>query len=317
MDSPSRLIEEFSKVYIDDEKAFRKKLDEQADEQERLHRQALEQSLREHEQVRQSAEIAREKLQLEIQRMKAQRAEDERIALEKERQRSAEDEAAAMQRELEAVKRREEALQQAAQKQREVEEAQRRIDAQKKQVEEDKAKREAERTQREEADRKSREEAAAKERAAAEEAARKAAQPAPPVAQPQQQTPKPALAPQTNGTPANSTTAAPQSQVPTASVSGKTYNGVLAPTGVLTPMQEREAEHKRYMDLHKQLKVMRSETLEQAKQIGLKAQLGDMRRDIKKVMGQLNKVDKTANKPHVSSQSSWWDILIRANLIHR
>jgi nucleoporin GLE1 len=292
LDSPSRLIEEFSKVYIDDEKAFRKRLDEQADEQERLHRQALEQSLKEHEQVRQSAERAREKLQFEIQRMKVQRAEDERIALDKERQRTVEAEAAAKQRELEAVQRREEALQQAAQKQREVEEAQRRIDVQKKQVEEDKAKREAERTQREEADRKSREDAAANERAIAEQAARKAAQPAPPAAQPKQQTPTPA--PQTNG------------------VHAKTDNGVLSPTGILTPMQEREAEHKRYMDLHKQLKVMRSETLEQAQQLGFKAQLGNMRRDIKKVMGQLNKVDKTANKPHVSSQSSMWDVVIRS-----
>jgi nucleoporin GLE1 len=310
LDSPSRLIEEFSKVYIDDEKAFRKRLDEQADEQERLHRQALEQSLKEHEQVRQSAERAREKLQFEIQRMKVQRAEDERIALDKERQRTVEAEAAAKQRELEAVQRREEALQQAAQKQREVEEAQRRIDVQKKQVEEDKAKREAERTQREEADRKSREDAAANERAIAEQAARKAAQPAPPAAQPKQQTPTPA--PQTNGVHAASSIAAPQAQGTTASVSAKTDNGVLSPTGILTPMQEREAEHKRYMDLHKQLKVMRSETLEQAQQLGFKAQLGNMRRDIKKVMGQLNKVDKTANKPHVSGQSSMWDVFIRS-----
>jgi nucleoporin GLE1 len=69
---------------------------------------------------------------------------------------------------------------------------------------------------------------------------------------------------------------------------------------MLTPKQEREAEHQRYLNLHRQLKVMRSETLEQAKQIGLKNQLGDMRRDIKKIMGQLNKVDKVANRQAVS-----------------
>jgi hypothetical protein len=78
-----------------------------------------------------------------------------------------------------------------------------------------------------------------------------------------------------------------------------TNNGVLAPTGVLTPKQEREAEHRRYMDLHKQLKIMRNETLERAKQIGLKNQLGDMRRDIKKIIGQMNKVDKLANRQAV------------------
>lgn len=83
-------------------------------------------------------------------------------------------------------------------------------------------------------------------------------------------------------------------------VSATTSNGVLVPKGVLTPMQEREAEHKRYLDLHKQLKVMRNDTLEQAKQLGLKNQLGDMRRELKKIMGQMNKVDKAANRQSVS-----------------
>ena len=78
---------------------------------------------------------------------------------------------------------------------------------------------------------------------------------------------------------------------------------MLVPTSVLTPKQEREAEHQRYLDLHKQLKVMRNDTLEQAKQIGLKNLLGDMRRDIKKIMGQLNKVDKVANRQCVSSRN--------------
>jgi nucleoporin GLE1 len=77
---------------------------------------------------------------------------------------------------------------------------------------------------------------------------------------------------------------------------------------VHTSKQDREAEHQRYLDLHKQLKVMRSETLEQAKQIGLKNQLGDMRRDIKKIMGQLNKVDKVANRQAVSI----WYIHVRS-----
>ena len=289
MDTPSRLIEEFSKVYLDDEKAFRKKLDETEDEQECLHRQALAKSLKEHEEIRQGAERAREILELELERIKVQKAEEERLALERERQRTAEAEAAARQRELDAVKRREEALQQAAQKQREVEEAQRRIDAQKKQEAEDKAKRDAERAK-EEADRKAREEADARERA---EAARKAAQPAPPTTQPQPQ--RSSTQAQTNGTPATP-------QTTNTTVSPNTTRGVSVPKGIVTPAQEREAEHDRYMDLHKQLKVMRNDTMDQAKKIGLKNQLGDMRRDIKKVMGQLNKVDKNANKEAVSSE---------------
>lgn len=299
-DSPSRLIEEFSKVYIDDEKAFRKKLDEQCDEQERLHRQALEKSLKEHEEIRQSAEIARERLQLEMERMKLERAEQERRALEKDRREAAEAEAAARQRELEEVKRREEVLQQAAAKQREVEEAQRRIEAQKKQEEEDKAKREAERVKAE-ADKKAKEEAAAKERAAAE-AAKQAAPPVAPAVQQQAAAPKP----QTNGVQAAQPT--PSAPATTATVSGPTSNGVLVPKGILTPMQEREAEHKRYLHLHKLLKEMRNNTLEQAKPLGIKNQLGDMRRELKKVIGQMNKVDKVANRQSVSSEDVCYPI---------
>lgn len=297
-DSPTRLIEEFSKVYIDDEKAFRKRLDEQADEQERLHRQALAKSLKEHEEIRQSAERARERLQLEIERMKAEKAASEQIALEAERLRAAEAEAAAKQRELEAVKRSEEALRLAAQKQREVEEAQQRIEAQRRQEDEDKRKRENERIQKEEAEKKRREEAAAKEHAEAEEAAKKAAQPA--VAPQQPPTP----APQTNGTqPAQSTAAA---QPSSATEPAKSRNSVLVPGGIRTPLQEREAEHKRYLDLHKQLKVMRNETLEKAKQIGVKNEVGDMRREVKKSMGQMvtgrTRDDKLANQQVVSRQ---------------
>ncbi|KAM0723119.1 hypothetical protein Q7P37_001319 [Cladosporium fusiforme] len=292
-DSPSRLIEEFSKVYIDDEKAFRKKLDEQYDEQERRHRQALEQSLKEHEEVRQSAEIARERLQLEVERMKLERAEQERRALEKDRRETAEAEAAARQRELEEVKQREQALQQAAAKQREVEEAQRRIEAQKKQEAEDKAKREADRAK-EEADKKAKEEAAAKERAAAEAAK----QAAPPVA-PAVQQPAAAPKPQTNGV--QTAQPAPSTSASTATVSAGTSSGILVPTGVSTPMQQREAEHKKYMDLWKLLKPMRKNTKEQAVKAGITAnQLGDMRREIGKVVGQMNKIDKMANRKHMS-----------------
>jgi nucleoporin GLE1 len=281
-------------VYIDEDRAFRKKLDEQDDERELLHKEALAKALKEHEEIRQGAERAREILELTLERIKAEKAEEERLALERERQQAAEAEAAARQRELDAVKRREEALRQAAQKQRELEEAQRRIDAQKKQEAEDKAKREAERAK-EEADRKARQESDTKERAAAAEAARKAAQPTPSTTQPQSQ--PSSTQPRTNGTPAAMSSATEASNV---TVSPKSTHGVLVPKGIITPAQEREAEHKRFLDLHKQLKVMRNDTLEQAKNIGLKNQLGDMRRDIKKVMGQLNKVDKTANKDAVS-----------------
>src|ERR1700712_2028000 len=68
-DSPSRqLWDEFNRLVIDEDNAFKRSLDTQAAEQEKLHREALDTALREHEAVRQSAERAREQLELEIKR---------------------------------------------------------------------------------------------------------------------------------------------------------------------------------------------------------------------------------------------------------
>ncbi|KAL9596705.1 MAG: hypothetical protein Q9219_005616 [cf. Caloplaca sp. 3 TL-2023] len=50
----------------------------------------------------------------------------------------------------------------------------------------------------------------------------------------------------------------------------------------------REAEHRRYLDIHKSLKELRISMAQQAKRDAkLKARMGDMRRDIKKSVGQI------------------------------
>lgn len=51
---------------------------------------------------------------------------------------------------------------------------------------------------------------------------------------------------------------------------------------------QREAEHQRYLEIHKNLKELRKSMVQQAKQDSkLKSRMGDMRRDIKKSVGQI------------------------------
>ncbi|KAL8825082.1 MAG: hypothetical protein Q9170_007935, partial [Blastenia crenularia] len=53
-------------------------------------------------------------------------------------------------------------------------------------------------------------------------------------------------------------------------------------------LQQREAEHRRYLKIHKDLKELRNFMVQQAKQQPkLKSRMGDMRRDIKKSVGQI------------------------------
>lgn len=317
MDSPSRLIEEFSKAYIDEERSFRKKLDQHADEQDRLHREALAKSLREHEEVRLSAERARERLELEMERVKRQQEEAERAALERARRTKAEEEAALERRKVEEAKRQEQQLREAAARQRELEETQHRMAEQKRQQEADKVKREQERAKAE-SDRKAKEEAEAQEKAKAANHVRftpsvaggsvgSSAGP-PSATQP---------AAQTNGTPAPSQPNVPLTlaQKRTAGSNFTATTGTLMPQGIITEPDEVDTEHQRYLDLHKRLKTMRSKTLSdyEARNKALKAKLGDMRRELNKTMGQLNKQDRKASAAAVSNVLSPSRIRIQAN----
>ena len=66
-------------------------------------------------------------------------------------------------------------------------------------------------------------------------------------------------------------------------------------------LSQNEARHQRYLEIHQRLKVFRKDFVQQSKSIpALKTKLGDMRRAIKKSVGQLTG-DKEANKLPVTS----------------
>ncbi|KAL8724439.1 MAG: hypothetical protein Q9181_006820 [Wetmoreana brouardii] len=68
---------------------------------------------------------------------------------------------------------------------------------------------------------------------------------------------------------------------------------------------KREEEHKRYLEIHKSLKEMRNFMTEQAKQNPkLKSRTGDMRREIKKSIGQLREGKGANTVPHASIQKT-------------
>ena len=308
VDSPSRLIEEFSKAYIDEERSFKRKLDEQADEQDRLHREALAKSLREHEEVRMSAERARERLELEMERVKRQQEEAEREALERARRAKAEEEAAAERRKVEEAKRQEQLMREAAARQRELEETQRRVEEQKRQQDAEKAKREQDRVEAE-TERKAKEQAEAQQKAQADARATNhvrftpsvaggsvgSSAGAPPATQPTTQL---------NGAASTSQPSVPLTlaQKRTAAPGFIATTGTLMPQWIVTQPEDVIAEHQRYLDLHSRLKTMRSKTLSdyEAQDRELKVKLGDMRRELNKTMGQLNKQDKKASAAAVS-----------------
>lgn len=281
-DSPSRqLWDEFNRLVIDEDNAFKRSLDTQDAEQARLHREALDQALREHEAVRQSAERAREQLELEIKRERLRREDEEKRAVAQARRALAEEEAAQQRRQLDEARQLEEERKQRESLQREREEQQRRAEVQKQREEQERVERRAVQ-EKEEADRKAREEAAARER---EQQAQKPDPPPPQQAAPQQQRPNGVAAP------AQTSQAPTQQQQNPATPAQPTSE---AAQRLISSAQEREAVHERYLDLWRRLKVMRRSIEEQAKAAGFK-ELGNWRRDIRSRLGQLNKQDKRNN----------------------
>lgn len=288
------LLQEFSRVVLDDDRSFRKALDTQDAEQERLHREALRRSLAEHEAVRQAAERARERVELEIERARSERVDLEKRELEEARRQAAESEAAAKQRQLDELKRIEQQRQRVAALEREKADTERRIEAQKKQEAEDAAaKLKAEKDQ-EEADRKAREEAAAKKREQEAQAQAQAQKPQPPAQQPNGITPASSVAPQVTET------KPPQQSIPTQSN---------IPPGLASTVEQREAIHNSYLELHKRLKQMREYVSNECKKDArMKTQLGDWRRQIRACIGQQSKVDKVGNKTSVSDLSHYFEL---------
>lgn len=276
--SPSRqLAEDLSRVYISDVKAFKLSLDLQDEEQARVHQQALIKSLAEHELIRQSAEQARQRVELEIERARRQliaeekrKLEEARLKIEREEQERKTREAARL-KQIEDQKKAQE-----LQKERERLEQEQKAEQQRQQRQKEKLAQEA----------------LAKQPREKEEQARKQAE-IPVVTSAAVSKTTPAISNLLNGVTASTTQP------------GKGWKtlkpvSVLTPQGVVSTPDQRESEHQRYIQMHKKLKEMRTWVSTQAKTVpGLSDQLSEMRRTIKKKLSMFNAVDKTLNRKPV------------------
>ncbi|KAK3672246.1 hypothetical protein LTR78_007786 [Recurvomyces mirabilis] len=279
VDSPSRqLLEDFSKIVLEDDLKFKRSLDQQTAEQEKLHRQALDDALAQHEAVRQSAERARLRVELEIVRARKKREEDERQAVEEQRRKLAQEDAERERERLVDVRRQEEDERQKATLQRQRDESERQAETQRQSLEAERAGRERKAAQdKAEADRKAREDAAAV-RQRQQQAQQPAPTPQPPAAQPAQ--------PQTNDTHPTVRPTAPAAAQSTSSP-------------LVSSVEQRKVQHKLYMDLWRRLKKFRMTTEKQCKDAGFK-DLGEMRREIRKQIGFCSKEDREANRNYLA-----------------
>ena len=259
-DSPSKqLLFELGRLRIDAEENFYSRLERETSEREKAHKAALAAAAIEHERVRRSAEAAAERFQLELEREKKRREDEERRELDKNRQEKIERELADRRREIEWAK-------MTAEEERRIAEARRaRAEASTKlrmarQREDAEILRQREET--EEASKKAQEVAAVAERTPVVEAQL----PKKPVQLPQQIISK--VAP---------------------SIPGHTTS-----SNPINP--DREGEHQQYQAIHQRLKEMRHFMIAQGKlDPALKKRMGDMRREIKKCVGQLTE-GKGANR---------------------
>lgn len=279
LDEPSRqLLWELGRLNLTDREAFYARLDQKTHEREATHKAALAAAALEHDRIRRSAEAEREKLELQIQQERARREEEERKALEKQRREKAEWELAEKKKEIERVQAAEAKEKKAA----EARQAAAAAAAEKDRVAKEKRDAEAakEVAEKQEADKRAADtERRTKDAAAAVLKAKSLSKPV--IAQPQtvQATPQPVQAtPQpVQGNPA------------------------------------REAEHGRYLEIHKSLKGLRSFLADQVKHNApLKKRMGDMRRSIRKCVGQLTE-GRGANKAPVRNNAHrlWIYVLTR------
>ena len=291
-DGPSRqLLWELGKLQIDYQEEFQAKLDKDAGDRESAHRAALAAAVVEHERIRRSAEIEREKLEIQIQLERTRREAEERRELEQQQQDKVEKELAEKRKNIERTKaaeiaqmkaiqehRAEQAAAEAAEQQRLKEEKEEAAIAAKKLEQ----KQETERLARERERERERQRAQEQEQEQEQKLKREAdvVQVVPPLAQ---------------VTPISAEIPSQDTQQP--------KNGT-----------KREAEHSRYILIHQKLKELRRYMADQGRQdLNLKKRMGEMRRTIKKCVGQLTG-EKTANKAPVSCPIIWVDFF---NVIFR
>ncbi|KAI9698999.1 MAG: hypothetical protein M1836_003188 [Candelina mexicana] len=262
VDSPSRqLLWELGQLRIDADEDLYSRLERETRERERTHHAALAAAAAEHERVRQGAEIARERFQLELDQERKRREDEERSELDRKRQEKAAQELERRRREIERARKAELDRKKAEDDRKTLEDAEAARKAQKQKDDEAKVQR---RATKEDADKKARTDAFL-----ARAVTPKQAQPPPAGLQPAQQPKQPTAD-------ATSSKALPsvKQQAP----------------GLGSVATDKEAIHKQYLDIHQRLKQLRKFMVDQSKRNpALKAKMGDMRRKIKKCLGQLTK----------------------------
>lgn len=282
-DSPSRqLLWELGQLAISTQEGFYAHLDRESHEREALHQQALAAATAKHENVRRNAEQYRERLEEQIQAERRRREDEEQKELEMLRREKVEQEIAQRRREVERAKTVEIEEKKIAEVKRLEQEA-----ADRRNAEKEKHIAEAARRQEEERKKAARQkdevaaaEARARETTVAAQKARLKPVSQPPLSAP---APAPALAPAPAPAPAPAV-------------------AVQRSTPITQPIQATllEAEHSRYLEIHRALKELRKFMTAQAKQNAqLKGAMGDMRREIRKSVGQLRD-GKGANRVQVS-----------------
>ena len=249
-DSPSRqLLWELNQLAISTQEGFYAHLDRENDDREALHRTALAAAAAEHERVRKTAEFERERLELQVQHERKRLEEDEQKDIERRRKEKTEQELAVRRREIELAKIDD---QRAAEVKRLDEEAAETRKASKERQDAEIAKRLKEEQVKADQVRERAKETDTRAREVAVTAQKARAAPVP-------------------------ITKAP---VPF------TEQSASLPSIALNPAWEEE--HRRYLEIHQRLKKLRIFMTDGAKQNPvLKKAMGDMRRDIKKYVGQV------------------------------
>ncbi len=263
-DSPSRqLLWELAQISISAQQNFQAHLDQENEEREGLHTKALAAAAAKHDRVRRSVELERQRLDLAIQAERDRREAETIKEVERQRREKTE-------REIEERKREIERAQAITAEEKRKEELNRR-------VKEASEARIAQQQQQADAARKAQEQQDAETRKVEEARAAEAKA-------------------------KEKLLAAQKSREPSAALSAlKTLptltNGqALTPAPQTTIDPQREAEHEIYLTIHKRLKELRKHMTAKAREVPeLKKVMGDMRRELKKCVGQLTDV-KGANK---------------------
>ncbi|KAF2722563.1 GLE1-domain-containing protein [Polychaeton citri CBS 116435] len=289
-----RHYREMARVHADDERRFHDFLDDQNATQKRKHNDALSKAMEEHEQVRQAAEIARQRVELQIQQERQRRAAEQQRKLDEECRRAIEQEQREQERRLDEAKRLELQRREILRREQEAEAQRRESERQQRQQRQQQAL--AEKREREaeaEAARVAEERRIREEATAGEAEAKRQEQ----ARQQQQQQQQQQL---TNGVaPSSIPSAKPAASVPVAQaqVNGAAVQAATA-KGVASDRQARDTIHQRYLDLNRKLHEFR-ESFDKLRSGWDKASRNkflDWKGAIRKGIAQVDKSDPVQNR---------------------